>query len=193
MKGEIIKIFYDVETTGVDPRKHSIIQLAGFIEVDGEVVEEFNLRMTPHPRAFIDPIALEVNGKTFEEIQSYKHFKDVYDTFIAMLSKYIARYDKSDKAYLIGFNNRRFDDAFLRKWFELCGSSFFNAWFWSDSIDVMVLASQALIGHRPLMSNFKLATVAEAIGVDVDKDKLHDALYDIYLTKAIYDDITQFM
>ena len=36
------------------------------------------------------------------------------------------------------------------------------------------------------MENFKLSTVAKALGVPVDETKLHDASYDIFLTKAIF-------
>ena len=42
------------------------------------------------------------------------------------------------------------------------------------------------------MKNFKLGTVAETLGVKVDESKLHDGLYDVELTKAIYDKITGF-
>ena len=56
----IIKIFYDVETTGENPNKHSIHQVAGLIEVDDQVVEEFNIHSRPHPKAAIEPEALKV-------------------------------------------------------------------------------------------------------------------------------------
>lgn len=36
------------------------------------------------------------------------------------------------------------------------------------------------------MENFKLATVAKFMGINVDEEALHDAFYDIYLTREIY-------
>ena len=50
----------------------------------------------------------------------------------------------------------------------------------------MVLASHHLASRRYEMKNFKLATVAKFMGVNVDDEALHDAFYDIYLTKEIY-------
>ena len=44
-----------------------------------------------------------------------------------------------------------------------------------------------LMDIRPDMENFKLSTVAETLGVQVDGDSLHNALYDIELTKAVFD------
>lgn len=51
----------------------------------------------------------------------------------------------------------------------------------------MVLATAYLLNQREQMENFKLATVAKQLGIEVVDESLHDAFYDIYLTKAIYD------
>lgn len=40
------------------------------------------------------------------------------------------------------------------------------------------------------MENFKLSTVAKTLGVEVKDDSLHNAMYDIDLTKAIFDIVT---
>ncbi len=50
----------------------------------------------------------------------------------------------------------------------------------------MVLASNKLKNERHKLENFKLSTVAKYLGVNVDETKLHDAYYDIYLTKEVY-------
>jgi DNA polymerase-3 subunit epsilon len=41
------------------------------------------------------------------------------------------------------------------------------------------------------MENFKLCTVAKHFGIVTDEEKLHDAFYDIQLTRAIYEYITK--
>ena len=56
----IIKIFYDVETTGSNPNKHSLHQIAGLIEVDEQVVDEFNIYSRPHSKAILEPEALNI-------------------------------------------------------------------------------------------------------------------------------------
>jgi len=184
---QVVKVFYDLETTGTDERKHSIHQISGCIEVDGEVVENFNFKVAPHPKAKIEQEALDVCKVTEEQIRAYPEMKIVYKQVLKMLGKYIDRYNARDKAYLIGFNNRKFDDVFFRCWFEQNGDSFFGSWFWTDSIDCIVLASQYLIGHRRRnMPSFKLKRVAKELGLVVDETRLHDAEYDIYITRQVY-------
>lgn len=186
----IIKIFYDVETTGANPNKHSLHQIAGLIEVDEQVVDQFNIYSRPHPKATLDPEALRVCKVTPEQLQSYPAMEDAKTEFCRTIAKYIDKYDRKRKAYLIGYNNCGFDDKFLRMWFTLCGDNYFGSWFWSDSRDAMVLASEYLEPRRTSMPNFQLHTVAQTLGLGVDESKLHDASYDVSLTRQIYRIVT---
>ena len=64
------KFFYDLETTGVDHRRNGIHQLAGCIEIYGEIVESSNFKVAPNPKAIIEEEALKVGGVTLEQIQA---------------------------------------------------------------------------------------------------------------------------
>lgn len=185
-----IKIFYDIETTGTNPKKHSIHQIAGLIEVDGRVEEEFNYFVQPHPKALYDPAALLIANKSEAELKQYPPMQDIHRELIALFGRYLDRFDRTDKAWQVGFNNRAFDDVFLRAWFEQNGDMYIGSWFWSDSLDGMVLASQYLIERRRQMPNFKLHSVARELGIPVDESQLHDGLYDIKLTREIYRVVT---
>ena len=182
----MIKIFFDAETTGTNPKQHSIVQLSGLIEIDDKVVDSFDYDVRPHPKAKIEAEALRINNKTEEQILGFPPMEDVQRAFVKKLGEYINKFDSKDKAYLVGFNNRQFDDIFLRMFFELCGDKFFGSWFWQDSLDVLVLASQYLLDRRTGMSSFKLKRVAKELGIVVDEKKLHDSVYDVELTREIY-------
>ena len=54
----------------------------------------------------------------------------------------------------------------------------------------MVLASEYLLEKRVAMPNFKLMSVARAVGIEIDESRLHDAQYDIELTRTIYKIVT---
>ena len=190
MKTRVKKFFYDLETTGVDHRRNGIHQIAGCIEIDGEIVESFNYKVAPNPKAIIEEEALKVGGVTLEQIQAYDVMDKVFRKFKVSLSKYCDPYDKSDKMYLVGYNNAHFDDNFLRAWFTQNGDSYFGSWFHAGSLDVMVLASQYLIERRHIMPNFKLMSVAREVGIAIDESKLHDAHYDILITRAVYNIVT---
>ena len=182
--------FFDLETTGILPGRHGIHQISGEIVIDGEVKEDFNFHVRPNPKAQIDPEALKVAGVTKEQIMAYPPMKEIYGQLIQLLGKYVDKYNKNDKFFLIGYNNASFDNNFLRGFFLQNGDHYFGSWFWSNCIDVMVLASQYLGEKRSEMENFKLSTVAQFMGINVEAEELHSADYDIALTKAIYDKVT---
>lgn len=83
-------------------------------------------------------------------------------------------------------NNASFDNQFLRAWFLQNGDKYFGSWFWSNCLDIMVLATPYLAEKRSQMENFKQGTVAKTLGIEVDDTKLHDAMYDINVCMAIY-------
>jgi DNA polymerase-3 subunit epsilon len=184
-------LFFDLETTGVNPGKNGIHQISGEIVIDGNTKETFDFKVQPNPKCIIEQEALDVAGVTKEQINAYPPMIDVYFKFTQMLARYIDKFNKTDKFFLAGYNNASFDNQFLRGFFLQNGDNYFGSWFWSNSIDVMVLASQYLMEQRPKMENFKLATVAKELGINIDETKLHDAQYDISLTKAIYILVTQ--
>lgn len=184
-------VFFDLETTGTNPGKHGIHQISGEIVIDGQTVEQFDFKVRPNPAAQIEAEALQVAGVTEEQIKAYPPMGEVYQQFVSMLDKYADRFDKKDKFFLAGYNNAAFDNQFLRGFFLQNGDKYFGSWFWSNSIDVMVLATQYLLARRQDMENFKQGTVAKYLGIEVQDDKLHDALYDIQICKDIYDIVTR--
>lgn len=183
-------LFYDLETTGLSHKKNGIHQLSGAIIIDGKSVDKFNFKMKPHDSDEIVKEALDVSEVNVDIISKYEPTIDVFKKFSELLSKYIDKFDSKDKFHLVGYNNRSFDDHFLRSWFGKCGDKYFGSWFWADSIDVLVLASHYLSKERSCLANFKLPTVAEYLGIEVDKSKLHDAMYDVFLTMSIYKKLT---
>lgn len=183
-------VFFDLETTGTNPGKHGIHQISGQIVIDGVVKESFDFHVQPNPKALIEEEALKVGGVTREQILAYPPMQQVYQEFVDMLGKYVDKFNKKDKFFLVGYNNAAFDNQFLRGFFLQNGDVYFGSWFWSNSIDVMVLASAYLATRRPEMENFKLSTVAKTLGIVVNDDSLHDAMYDIELTKAVFDIVT---
>jgi DNA polymerase-3 subunit epsilon len=178
--------FFDLETTGVKYWKNGIHQISGKIVIDGETKEFFDFKVQPYKDAVIEDEALAVAGITRQDLLTYEPMHIVYSKLIGMLGKYVDKFNKNDKYYLIGFNNASFDNQFFRAFFVQMGDNYFGSWFWSDSHDVMIMASVFLKDRRKLMPNFKLSTVAKELGMEVKDESLHDAVYDIELTEKIY-------
>jgi len=178
--------FFDLETTGLDNQKHAIHQISGKIIIDGVEKTKFNFKVKPFEGALIDATALKIGGVTEEQIMQYPSCHQNYVSFVTLIQKYVNRFDTGDKFHLVGYNNSSFDNQFLRSFFKVNKDDYFGSYFWSDSIDVMVLASNFLKHERHNIRDFKLKTVAQWLKIDVDAKRLHDAEYDIELTEKIF-------
>lgn len=178
--------YYDLETTGTNFWQHGIHEISGIIEIDGVVKEEFIFHVQPNPKAKIEQGALDVGNVTLDQIQAYPPMGEVYKKITEMLNKYVDKFDKKDKFHLVGYNNASFDNSFFRAFFVQNNDQYFGSYFWSNSIDVIVLATFFLAENRNKLKDFKLRTVAEYFGIKVEEEKLHKASYDVYLTREIY-------
>jgi DNA polymerase-3 subunit epsilon len=179
-------LFYDLETTGTKYWKNGIHQISGAVVIDGQIKEVFDFKVRPNENALIEEEALKVGNVTKEQIMAYPTMKEVYSQIITMLSKYVDKFDKKDKFHLIGYNNASFDNQFFRAFFVQNNDVYFGSWFWSDSIDVMVMASFKLRKVRHELVDFKQSTVAKFLGIEIDETKLHDAKYDIEICIKIF-------
>jgi DNA polymerase-3 subunit epsilon len=178
-------MYFDVETSGTDDKKHGILQLAGEIEIGERVVDRFNFLMKPFPNKEINDKALQSNGITREQIKKFESPTKVYESFVQILDKYIDRYDKGDKFTLIGYN-ARFDDAFLRSWFADNFNAYYGSYFHWPAIDVSNMIAVKYRNWRHKFKDFKLMTVANQLGIEIDITKAHDAMYDTKVTRAIF-------
>ncbi len=178
-------IYIDVETTGIPCPQSGLIQLAGAIEIGDDKPQPFQYRIQPFPDDVIVDEALAVNGVTRLEMSAYDAPEFVYQEFTRLLGKYVDRYDRADKFHFVGYN-AMFDSDHLRAWFVKNGDTYFGSWFHFPPIDVMGMAAVHLMSRRAAMKDFKLLTVAQELGLQVDASKMHDARYDIALTRKLF-------
>ena len=184
------KIFYiDVETTGVDSSKHAMVQFSGIIEIDGQEKERVDILTSPFPGDLVSKEALEVIGKTIDQLREYPDAKESYRQLLDVTGKYVDKFNRADKFYFIGYNSR-FDEDFVRAWFRKCNDNYFGSWFYWPTIDVSNLAAIHFMQNGGRPDSFKLMSVAAALGIEVDEDLAHDAMYDIIITKKIFETLT---
>jgi len=176
-------LYFDTETTGLDENVHDIIQIAGVIEIDGEIKEKFNYKIKPFNMSEVSYEALETNGFTLDAINKFDAPDEVLRKLIVLMGQYVDRFDPADKFYPAGYNVQ-FDLNFLRAFFEKNNDKFFGSWFYWRPIDPLpVLYLFETLGkiHLP---NYKLTTVCELLGIEF---KAHDAFEDIEATMKVID------
>ena len=92
----IKRAYLDVETTGTIPYLHGMYELAGVIDIDGEVEEEFCFLMYPFHDDEWDPGAEKVNGMNMEKLKCMDGVmspEDAFRAFKKILLKYIDEKD----------------------------------------------------------------------------------------------------
>ena len=84
----------DIESTGLDKNKHGIIEIAGMIEIDKKIVEEFEFKIGLLPGKEIDPKSLEVNGISEYELLNGEYVRNLNYQPEFVKNKLIAIFDK---------------------------------------------------------------------------------------------------
>ena len=179
-------LFFDLETTGTNHYENGVHQISGIIDIDGEVKDTFDIKLQPFPNAVIVDKALIVGHINRDILATYQSFNSGYNELVGIIGKYVDKYNKKDKMYLAGYNNAAFDNSFLRAIFEKNFNKYFGAYFFPNPLDVYVLATPKIMDVQPEMENVQLATVCQQMGIEIDESKLHDALYDVTLTRELY-------
>ena len=177
-------IFIDTETGGVNPEKAALIQLSGIIRIDKKDVEKFNFYIKPFENSEVTEKALEVQGRTLEELKTDKYVeeKEIYKQFINILDKYIDKYDRTDKFIVAGYNVR-FDVDILKAFFQRHGNNFLFSYLDSSMLDPLYSIRLLQIAEvLPVLENNKLETWCKHFGIEL---KAHDSLEDIEATKKL--------
>lgn len=176
-------MWLDVETTGLNKEKCDIIQLSGIIVIDGEEKERFNFHCQPINYENIEPTSFEKTGMSIEKLKELPLPQEVYMQFIALLDKYIDKYNKDDKFFLAG-QNVRFDLDFLKLFFEKMGNKYFGSYFYYHVIDLMYFAIILHTSGLINLNSFKLENIAKYLNIEYNN--LHDSMDDIDLTRKCF-------
>lgn len=174
-------LWFDVETTGLDPVKNDIVTLSALIEIDGKVERSLDLKIQPIDWGNIEEEALKINGLTVEEMKTFDSPKIAHEKLVAFFERYINRYDSTDKFQPAGYNIT-FDMLFLAEFFKKCGDKYFGSWVDYHKFDVATLVQFLHLKGTLDLENYKLVTVGNAMGIEF---KAHDAKADIIATRDI--------
>ena len=184
-------LYFDVETTGRDPKVNEIVQFSAIVEIDGEVKEEVNWFCSPTDWNNIEEGALEVTGKTREELATYPPPSSLMDGIKDLFDTYIDKYDKTDKFYPAG-HNVQFDLDFLQEFWKKYGDKFgtgsYQNW---RMIDSRIMAHFLIAaGKIPEPENIKLATLCKDFNIPINA---HDAMSDITATRLLIKKMMEYL
>ncbi len=177
------RCWIDTETTGLDPERNGLIELAVIIEVDGLISAKQEFHMKPFEYDVVTEKALEINKRTREEIMAYPDPRGVHKQVVDLFSTVVDKFNRADKFIFAGYNVG-FDLDFLSMWFKKCQDDYFGSWTDGHPIDPLpVLRWLRAYGYIDL-PNLRLGTVCDHFGVELG-EAAHGALADIQATREL--------
>lgn len=182
----------DLETTGLPEDKPSIIEI-GCIHYNGEErVSEFQLRFQPKWDRNISLGALKVNKATPATLHTLPEGNQQLLTnaqgleqFVQYLCFKVFPVIGNKKLKVLG-QNVGFDIQLLKAGLEEIN---YNGWqyiFDHSIIDTSVIGNFLREAGTIELEKMSLGALAELLGVEVDKEKLHTALYDADISAKCY-------
>lgn len=184
-------LYLDTETTGLTDNS-AVVQIAGAIEIDNEVVEWFSIRCKPHKGADISESALKTIGLTIEELNKEQEPAEGLKELEKIFSKYVDRYDKNDKLVMI-CHNYPFDFRMLYNFYNRLNNKFLGSFidFKLNVCTLNLVKSLQVMEILPILENNKLETWCKHFGVSLEN--AHDALEDIRATREVYKNINKIL
>lgn len=198
-------VFCDVETTGLDPQRHTILELA---LIKGSEERVWWIEPTVGEQRVADTGALKVNHywhrQSSASVQVMRHHHHV--TIIPPPDEHSddhdpSRPDRREEACniaqftagcILAGNNVKFDQMFLETWLRRHGAC--PVWDY-HVLDVPTFVAGVIHGRHPeeavLPPPFKSSRISEMWGVpEPEGDDKHTALADAQWSKAMWEAVT---
>jgi DNA polymerase III subunit epsilon len=176
-------LWFDVETGGTDEKTDALLQLSALVEINGEIVEEIDLKMQPLRGKLVKQDAIEKHGMTIETIKSFQVAHVCHTHFEAFLLRHNPNPTKPGRYIMAGYNPE-FDCRFLSQWYQDITGGPYDYWKHLQFSPLDVLPTlRAMRYHGVLdLPDTKLETCCKHFGIEI---KAHDALSDIKATREL--------
>ncbi len=164
-------VVFDLETTGINPERDSIIEISALKVKDHRVVEEFSTLV--NPGRHIPAGATAVNGITDRMVADAPDVRTAIERFVEFIGDNI----------LVGHNIHTFDMNFAYD----AARNFLGRELGNDYVDTLYLARRYL----PELSHHKLTDVAEHF--QLQTQGAHRAFFDCMMNQSCYEEIGRLM
>lgn len=175
-------IAFDIESGGLEPGRHSLLEVGLVAYKDGKVVDTFQSFVAAEEYV-VTPKAMEVNGLKLNEVAA----KGLWPVELVLaIIKFIQRNFESKDDYQLLGHNPSLDKYMIRHLFKQAGQNM------DDHISYRVVDTTTMItlckelGLLPADVSRKLHAVAEHLGV-LKRGSEHTALGDAHTTIAVYE------
>lgn len=174
------QLFLDLEASGTDPVKHSILSI-GMVISDSNLEDyESFYKEIRYEELNIMPGAIEVNGFDFTSQRNRIPLSQADEE----AEGFVRRHFHGEEPFIIGLNIGTFDMQFIYRNMPLLGESISNKSVDLNSL-IYFLAEKKSIGFKELKA--ELTSIADSevskLGLGITK---HNALYDALFNLSLY-------
>jgi DNA polymerase-3 subunit alpha (Gram-positive type) len=179
-------IVADLETGGLSEERNPITEIALVVlDINMNVVKEYETLVKPYANLIIDKQALEVTKMDINEINNGKDSKQVVLELIDIFKS--LKVGKYTKPIFVGHNFEFFDLKFFVKLFELNNKNLFE--FIDKHVEDTMWIARKKWGHDNLSADFKLNTCCNRAGINLIQ--AHRALPDTRATAKLFTYLTK--
>lgn len=165
-------IVFDTETGGLDPLKHSLLQVGIMVCENGEVLDKKRINIV-HETYHVTPFAMKVN-----KLDLANHAGVTPAEAVEEIVAFVRAHFKKP-AQVLG-HNVPFDVGFMKKLFQDTGVDYESV-FSYRLLDTSSFA-RVLEFSGAIERGGSLGQLAETFNIEFDKTALHDALVDCEVT-----------
>lgn len=172
-------LYFDVETTGLNPIVNDVVQFSAISDIDG-VPHEIDLQMRPTNISAIDSKALKVQNRSRAEVLSWPNPYIQYAKLESWLGGFVNKFDPLDKFIPVAFN-ATFDLSFWKEHSIKMGvAAKFNIGSWINRSVIQdplaVIRFLERVGIIPKRPTHNLSDLCNYFGFPIDK--AHDSMSD---------------
>lgn len=176
-------LFVDTETGGLEPGKHSLLEVALGVWEEGEITKTRNLPLV-HDTYHVTQKALEINKIDLREPREGLYTPDAARMII---TEFIQDNFDGDKAVLVG-QNIHFDIGFLT---ELFTKPVYEELFSHRTIDTASVLRFMNMAGIVDTGGSGLSDAIKAFNIEIPEEDRHTALGDIKATAAVFNKLLE--
>ena len=178
-------LFLDIETTGLNPEEHQIIQLSARFDSDGINIDNFNKKIKM--QGPVDLGALAVNGRSLFQQRLNAKFPDTeYDlaTSLFEFMDWSVRIYKSYEGFIVSGHNIHFDITFLKAACKKLNLTGFDNLFGHRYLDTASIGLYLQEKGLLPLEKISMEKLTEFFGIN--KGELHDSMFDVDASADMY-------
>jgi ribonuclease T len=172
-------LYIDTETTGTEPGKHSLIELAAVLYKDEQRTSEYHFYQPPNKSVSLS--ALKYNKVKIADFLSMQQ-SEVKSNFAGFVDYLL----DLPKGTIICGHNVAFDIAFIKAEAANFNLEDVGSVLPYGTLDTKTIALAMQSAGLILPPNTSLVGLAEYLDIAFDRSKLHGAKYDVELTIKVY-------